>query len=214
MEVCVRFPVLPSQQTVLPWWGERWHRLAFVLFVVCWAIGVMAHRHDRFVGWTTEFVIAAAVVSALVTLGREQPIQNVTMVACVFAAAACLWNFCVQIPLTRRSVGVWIAVLLLARGSARYLLRSARASQGYGWWVAVVAGLVAAGFTTILYHGSGPGGRPTALVIAISAVLSTIVVLTGSLPLLMNKRPVEPPVSWEPIVVTVLLATSLWFGWV
>jgi hypothetical protein len=34
--------LVQSSQTVLPWWGERWHVPAFMLFVTSWVVCVIA----------------------------------------------------------------------------------------------------------------------------------------------------------------------------
>jgi peptidoglycan/LPS O-acetylase OafA/YrhL len=193
----LRLPELSeSQQTVLPWWGERWHVPAFIMFLLCWGIDAQAHiRGILAPTWSYELAIIAALITSLVTLGRQLPLQNVVLISGVFGLVA-LWAASAAGPLNWRSTLAWIAILLNVRGAAQYLMRSRRCARHYGWEFAAASGAIAAVAVSILYKSALP---------ALTALFVTAGLLIATLPLFVNKRPVEPPVSWQPIVVLPLL---------
>jgi len=146
--------------------------------------------------------LATALVTSLVTLGRQLPLQNVVAVAVLFAVAAVTWEvatshvaFRWREPLWRKAI-FGSAVLITIRGIAQFLLRSRRDVRTYGWELVAISAAILGMIAPILYNRF----YVTAL-----AMVACLVLLTVTLPLFINKRPVEPPVSWQPIVVLPLL---------
>jgi hypothetical protein len=200
--------LIQSSQTVLPWWGERWHVPAFVFFLLCGGlvVGVFFLTREFEHGWMTNLFLASAVLTSLVTLGRQLPLQNVVVTGVLLSIGAAGWAEFTQTALdwrgtTWRTTAFWTAVLLNVRGAAQFLLEMRRRTRLYGWELTGASAylfMCAVGFhSNILY-------RPIAVLLVVSFFGATglFIVL---LPLLINKRPVEPPVSWQPIVVLPLL---------
>ena len=139
--------------------------------------------------------LVAALVTSLVTLGRQLPLQNVVLISGVFGLVA-MWAASAAGPLNWRTTLAWTAILLNVRGAAQYLMRSRRGARHYGWEFAAASGAIAAFSVWILYKAALP---------SLIALFMAVALLVATLPLFMNKRPVEPPVSWQPIVVLSLL---------
>jgi hypothetical protein len=202
--------LLSSQQTVLPWWGERWHLAAFALFVVSWGACVIAQIINALApDWMTTLVLVSALISSLVTLGRQQPLQNIIVAGVIFFIAGIGW---VQFSDSTdsaldwhrknwRAVVLWTVVILNARGVAQFFLQRRRGSPFYGWELIGASALVfalAVGFLRSMVY------KPIAISLLVS-FFGTVALFVITLPLFMNKRPAEPPVSWQPIVVLPLL---------
>jgi hypothetical protein len=202
--------LIHSQQTVLPWWGERWHLPAFLLFVTSWGACVITQIINALApDWMTSLVLVSALITSLVTLGRQLPLQNIIVIGIMFLVAGIGWvqfSDSTDSPLdwhrkNWRAVVLWTGVILNARGVAQFFLQTCRKTPFYGWELiggsaAIFTGAV--GFLkAILYKP-----LPILLVVSFFGGATLFVV---SLPLLMNKRPSEPPVSWQPIVVLPLL---------
>jgi uncharacterized membrane protein YoaK (UPF0700 family) len=195
--------LINTQQTVLPWWGERWHVPAFATFVASSILYILAHSVSHSVpDWVRAFVLVTAFITSLVTLGRQLPLQNVVAIALIFALAAVAWDvatnhlgFRWREPLWRKVI-FWSAALITLRGGAQFLLRSRRAAGTYGWELIAIAGAIFGAIAHTLYKRF----YVTAL-----AMVACLVLLIVTLPLFINKRPAEPPAGWQPVVILPLL---------
>jgi hypothetical protein len=209
MEVFVTFTVLlSSQQTALPWWGERWHWPAFFLFILSWSVAAVVPwvKGGFEEDWMTNLVLISALLTSLITLGRQLPLQNVILIGVLLSVAGAGWGEFTQTALDRRgttwrTTAFWTVVLLNVRGGAQFFLQWRRGSRFYGW---ELTGASAWLFTcSVVFHGDMLA-RPIAILV-VTAFFGTATLFVISLPLFMNKRPAEPPVSWQPIVVLPLL---------
>jgi hypothetical protein len=84
---------------------------------------------------------------------------------------------------------------------AQLFLQRRRGSPFYGWELIGASALVfalAVGFLRSMVY------KPIAISLLVS-FFGTVALFVITLPLFMNKRPAEPPVSWQPIVVLPLL---------
>jgi hypothetical protein len=200
--------LVQSEQTVLPWWGERWHIPAFVFFLLCsgLAVAVFFFRREFEPAWVTNLVLISGMLTSLVTLARQLPLQNVVMAGVLVSIAAAGWGELTETALdwrgtTWRTTAFWTTVLLNVRGVAQFFLQMRRGTRFYGWeliggsaWLFTCS----VGFQRdILY-------KPIAVLLPAS-FFGAVGLFVLLLPLLINKRPVEPPVSWQPIVVLPLL---------
>lgn len=156
--------------------------------------------------WTTNLLLVATLLSSLVTLGRQLPLQNALVVVALTSFAGAGWAEFAEKALEFRGAhwqtGIfWGMVFLNARGAAQFFLRSRRSHRFHGWHLTALTGLIftlAVGALCYWMLNRAAGF----LFLSFFASAGLCVVL---LPLLMNKRPVEPPVSWQPIVVLPLL---------
>ncbi len=139
--------------------------------------------------------LVAALVTSLVTLGRQLPLQNVVLISGVFGLVA-VWAASAAGSLNWKTTFAWTAIFLNVRGAAQYLMRARRGAKHYGWEFAVAAGALAAFSVAIRSQSALP---------ALLALFAGAGLLIATLPVFMNKRPAEPPVSWQPIVVLPLL---------
>src|SRR5688572_7365707 len=152
-------PLINTQQTVLPWWGERWHVSAFAAFVASSILYIVARSISSSVtDWVRSFVLITALIASLVTLGRQLPLQNVLAVALVFGIAGATWEavtnhlaFLWWEPPWRAAV-FWGVVLINGRSAAQFLLRSRRGARTYGWELIAVAALIVAAIAATLYR--------------------------------------------------------------
>ena len=183
-----------SQQGVLPWWGERWHVPLFILFVVTWVIATLSALIHTSTDWSELFIIAG-LLSTLATLGRQLPFQNVVLIALLLGSASTAVSYLLD-AVHWQFVVLWTTVLISSRGSAQFILRRKRGARYYGWGLFILAGIISGLVSSILYNNTST---------AWLAAFTTPMLLLMSLPLLMNKRPAEPPVRWQPIVVLLLL---------
>jgi hypothetical protein len=204
--------LVQSQQTVLPWWGERWHGPAFVLFLAAWVNGaIVPFFQSGFADdWTTKLFLGAAVLTSLVTMGRQLPLQNVVITGLLLSIAAAGWAEFTETSLdwrgtTWRTTAFWTAVFLNVRGVAQFFLQVRRGSRFYGW---ELTGASAWFFMCSVAFLKGILCQPIGLLVPVS-FFGAVTLFVLLLPLLMNKRPAEPPVSWQPIVVLPLL---LWWA--
>jgi hypothetical protein len=179
-----------------------------VLFLICWALSVIGHLRSTFApDWMRSLVLLSGLLTSLVTLGRQLPLQNVVLVGILFSVAGALWAGFVGASLNWGhgpnwgTTVFWAVVLLNARAIGQFLLRSRRSTSHYGWELMGVAAGVFTVVVAALYK--------QALLIVV-APLAAAVVLFCTLPIMLSKRAGEPPVSWQPIVVlTLLLAWGL-----
>jgi len=200
--------LIQPRQTVLPWWGERWHLAAFLFFLFSLSVALVVPlvKGEFEAEWMTSLVLGSALLTSLITLGRQLPLQNVIVIGALLGVVAAGWaEFTETSPRWRgttwRTTVFWTVVLLNARGVAQFLLQFRRRSRFYGWelmgasaWILMCSvGL----HRDILY-------KPVWVLLLIS-FFGTAALFVISLPLFINKRPAEPPVSWQPIVVLPLL---------
>jgi hypothetical protein len=147
--------------------------------------------------WTPLFLVVA-LLSSLATLGRQLPFQNILLIALMMGGASMIvtvllsdrWNY-----VNWQLIVLWTTLMINAWGSAQFIMRRWRNARRYGWGVLFLAATIASIVCGILYNGVVPAGL---------AALMTAAILLIGLPLFINKRPVEPPVSWQPIVVLLL----------
>lgn len=167
------------------------------MFLLCWGIDAQAPIRGALTpAWSYQLALVAALVTSLVTLGRQLPLQNVILVCAVFGLAAAIWAAFAGGSVNWKTTVAWTAILFNVRGAAQYLMRSRRGARHYGWEFAAACGAVAAISASILYKSALP---------ALPALFMAAGLLIVTLPLFINKRPAEPPVSWQPIVVLPLL---------
>jgi len=149
----------------------------------------------------THLVLGAGLLTSLVTLGRQLPLENILVLAIWFPVAGGFWATFVRSTLDWDdgpgwpTAVFWGIVLLNARGIGQYVLRSRRQTAYYGWELTGVTAAIVTVVTTLY----------TETIYLLVAPLAVAVLLVLSLPLMVNKRPAEPPVSWQPIAVLVLL---------
>jgi hypothetical protein len=192
---------------VLPWWGERWHKPVFLLFLVCWTTGALIALFWRDLpGDWTKIVLISALLTSLITLGRQLPVQNVIAAGCLFGLAGAGWAEFTHTAIddrgtTWQTTAFWTVILVNCRGAAQFCLQVRRASRFYGW---ELTGVSACAFTLAVIFERAILYKLAPLVVLISFP-GTAALMVLSLPLLMNKRPVEPPVSSQPIVVLLTL---------
>jgi len=181
---------------------------AFLLFIVSWMNGAIIPLLQRNFAndWMTNLLLSSALITSLVTLGRQLPLQNVVMIGGLLGVVAAGWAEFTDTSLDWRGIRwrtivFWTVVLLNARGVAQSLLQFRRGTRFYGWeligasaWILMCSvGL----HRDILY-------KPVWILLLVS-FFGTAALFVISLPLFINKRPAEPPVSWQPIVVLPLL---------
>ncbi|HMJ64275.1 MAG TPA: hypothetical protein VK615_02900 [Candidatus Binatia bacterium] len=186
---------------VLPWWGERWHKPFFVLFLVVWGVG-LAFPYlgpERAIYWT-GMLLMVALLSTLATLGRQLPFQNVVFIALIVGFAAAVWTMALERWFDWRVALLWTVIILNSRGAAQFLMRRYRNTRFYGWAIFGIGAVIPAAFAGILYN-QWPQ--------IVSAPLMTLVILLITFPLFMNKRPIEPPVSPQPLFLTIALLAWL-----
>jgi hypothetical protein len=195
-------PEPPQPQiTVLPWWGERWYKPFFILFLVTWITGLaFPWLGPPRVSYWTAILVTVALPSTLTALGRQLPFQNVCCIALIVGAASALWTTIIESWFDWRMATLWTVIVLSARGSAQFLMRDRRNARFYGWGVFGIAGAIAGLFGAILYND---------WVRIVMVPFATVLLLLVSLPLFVDKRPVQPPVSPQPLVVSIALLVWL-----
>lgn len=186
---------------VLPWWGERWHKPFFAVFLIAWSIALAFPYLGpaRASLWTIILALLAC-LSSLVTLGRQLPFQNVVMIALLFAAASAAWTFLADSSYDWRSAVLWAAIFLNARGAAQFLMRRRREARLYGWGIFAITAVISGLFAAILYSDWAR---------ILAAPAATIIILLFTFPLFMNKRPAEPPLNSQPLIVSIALLVWL-----
>lgn len=187
---------MAGETGVLPWWGERWHKPLFLGFVITLALGLISPLITPNYDWTAV-VFVMAFLSAFVTLGRQLPLQNVVLVTVIFVLASTFVTTAAARSNDWRLVVLWTTVLIDGWVSAQFVMRRADGRRFYGWGILFLAIAIAAGFGGILYTNAMMAGL---------SAFTTMIILLAVFPLLMNKRPVKPPVGWEPIAMLAGLA--------
>lgn len=190
-----------AQTGVLPWWGERWHKPFFAAFLIAWSVALASPYLGpvRATFWT-EILAVLALLSSLATLGRQLPFQNVVAIALLVGIASAVWTVAVYFAFHWHITILWSAILLNARGAAQFIMRRWRNARFYGWGIFVTATTICAIFSNILYSN---------WLRVLDVALATIIILLISFPLFMNKRPVEPPVNSQPLIVSIALLVWL-----
>jgi hypothetical protein len=188
---------------VLPWWGERWHKAAFVFFLVCCGWCVVVDLRSAFApDWMVNLVLMSGLLTSFVTLGRQLPVQNVVIAAIMFSFAGALWACFAAMSLDGkgelnwRMTMLWTIILLNARAIGQFVLRSRRQARFYGWELMGVSAGVFTLAVAALYK--------QALLIVVAPV-AVAGLLFFTLPFMLSKRSAEPPVNSQPIVVLLLL---------
>ena len=186
---------------MLPWWGERWHKPFFATFLIVWGIALASPYlgPDRAALWS-EILAVLALLSSLATLGRQLPFQNVVAIALLVGIASAAWTFVIHSWLDWCLAVFWAAILLNARGAAQFVMRRWRNASFYGWAILLAAAAISAIFAGILYSNWTS---------TLADASATIVILLLGFPLFMNKRPVEPPVNSQPLIVSIALLAWL-----
>jgi hypothetical protein len=200
--------LIQSEQTVLPWWGERWHIPAFIFFLLCSGLAVAVFFFTRKFepAWVTNLVLISGMLTSLVTLARQLPLQNVVIAGVLVSIAAAAWGEFTQTALdwrgtSWRTTAFWTTVLLNVRGVSQFVLQKRRGTRFYG--LELIGASAWLFMCSAVFHGDIRYKPITVLVLV--SFFGTAALLVISLPLFINKRPVEPPVSWQPIVVLPLL---------
>jgi hypothetical protein len=180
---------------VLPWWGERWHNAAFVFFLLCWGLCITVRLTGDAPDWMMNLVLWSGLLTSVVTLGRQLPLQNVVLAGIVFGLAAAIWVWdWSEGPNWQRTV-FWTIVLLNARAIGQFLLRFRRRTPFYGWELM--------GLSAFVFMLSAALYTKVARMFVAPLFMSGLQFIT--LPLMLSKRTDEPPANWHPIVVQVLL---------
>jgi hypothetical protein len=175
---------------------------------MCWVNGAVIFlvKRDFADDWMTNLLLVSALVTSLATLGRQLPLQNVVVTGVLLSIAAAGWAEFTESALdwrgtTWRTTAFWTAVLLNVRGASQFVLQGRRGTRFYGFEVIAASAWL---FTCSVGLHRDILYRPIA-VLVIASFFGAAGLFVLLLPLLMNKRPAEPPVSWQPIVVLPLL---------
>jgi hypothetical protein len=154
----------------------------------------------------TNLVLWSGLLTSLVTLGRQLPLQNVALVGIGFSVAGGLWAALVGTSLdwhdgpNWRTTVFWATVLLNARATGQFLLRARRGTAFYGWELM--------GMTAFVFMVAAALYTDVAKMVV--APLAAAALLFVTLPFMLSKRADDPPVSWQPtVVLTLLLAWGL-----
>jgi len=145
-------------------------------------------------------LLIVALLSTLVTLGCQLPIQNVVFIALIVGCAAAVWTMAIERWFDWRITLLWTVIILNSRGAAQFLMRNYRDARFYGWAIFGIGAVIPAAFAWLLYN-QWPR--------IVSASVMTLLVLLVTFPLFMNKRPVEPPVSLQPLFIAIALLAWL-----
>ena len=151
-------------------------------------------------------LLVSVLLSSVATVGRQLPLQNVLVVVAVTSLAGAGWAEMAEKALEFRGANwqtgiFWGAIFLNARGVAQFILRFRRNDRFYGWeWTGVTGLIFTAAVGALCYWMLERAAWFLFASFFAAAGLSVLL-----LPLLVNKRPVEPPVSWQPIVVLPLV---------
>jgi len=149
----------------------------------------------------TNLVLWSGLLTSVVTLGRQLPLQNVVVVGIVFGLAGAVWAWFVGTSLdwsdgpNWRTTVFWTIVLLNARAIGQFLLRFRRGTSFYGWELM--------GLSAFVFMSSAALYTEVARMFVAPLFMSGLLFIT--LPLMLGKRTDEPPANWHPIVVLVLL---------
>lgn len=136
-----------------------WHKPFFILFLLCWLgnEALLGLRIDLPAEWRwfEGSLLVTACFSALLTLGRRLPAQNVLMTAIIvfglatgFMAIAVLTGVPLGPFVYTSHLGdklfnlvpwpipvLWVVVIINGRGVARLVMRPWRKTNYYGFWV-------------------------------------------------------------------------------
>jgi len=172
--------------------------------------------------WVQVLFLIITAVSLLLMLWRELPFQNVVLASVVIVSAS--WaleallramhvsaNPAIQGGSIGLSPLVWPCALLTARGIARLLLQRNRESQFYGIYLIGVAALLSA---QIVWEVNLYGVllnlsleidltifQPFSLAGLCFQIATALLALVCATPALINKKPLEAPPMYEPLIV-------------
>ncbi len=155
-------------------------------------------------------LVVSVLLSSVATLGRQLPLQNVLVVVALTSLAGAAWAEIAEKTLEFRGAHwqtgiLWGTLFLNARGVGQFILRSRRYDRFYGWLLTALTGLIFTSAVCVLSYWMLDRAALLLFLSFLAAAGFSVLLL----PLLMNKRPAEPPVSWQPIVVLPLL---LWWA--
>lgn len=131
-----------------------------IFFLSCLTRGVLlTHRILLGHSWVDGVLLVFGFISTLVFLSRRLPAQNWISIAALTAlfSGAFEWALSdgefVLPPITLPIL--WVIALLNARGTGQWMLRSWRASWGYGFWLIGITSSLTALFITAISILSG-----------------------------------------------------------
>jgi len=156
--------------------------------------------------WAVMGLAAAALATALLTLGGNLPAQNLAALGVIVVGIA--WGFhslpeaLFLRPPPRRLEMVSRALLdaagiLVARGVARRLLMPVRSSPRFGLWLIGTACVLAAAWSVPVRLLAFPGTPPTPVRHAAGAAVALVAVT----PWILSKRPVPEHIDLRPTVL-------------
>ena len=151
-------PTVSAKGRLSPW-AARWHKPAFIAFLVVWVVNVvlLSLRVEGAPGlrvFLAAFPLMAC-VTTLLALGRRLPFQNVLTAACIIAsvttgvmAVAVTTGFPFGPIVFNETLGeklfqtvpwvlpvLWVILVINGRGVARLIMRPWRKTNFYGFWV-------------------------------------------------------------------------------
>jgi uncharacterized membrane protein len=150
--------------------AERWHRPAFILFLLAWGVNwvlaLLCIELPPEAGWIEASLLLTATFTTLIALGRRLPLQNVltaglllgglgSVIIAVTALSGVPFGPVVYgDALGERMFGVvpwampliWIVLVMNGRGVARLIMRPWRRTNFYGYWVIALTCLLAVVF--------------------------------------------------------------------
>jgi Carotenoid biosynthesis protein len=212
---------IPQNDEAAPGRSARWaRRMAHGFFFA--TLGLLPLTASRHSVWPEALLIVAATVSTLSSLSGQVPLQNAFFAAVVitlFGRVTQMIGELAGIPLGpffyARVPGpnlfnvpgaipvAWVLSLLSSRGVAQLILRPWRQTRNYGLWQLGLAATLAlffeTGFEPFVLGETSPPGSP--LIHAAAFWLIALVLLVLSTPLLLKKKPVEPPPSLQPLAI-------------
>lgn len=181
------------------------------LFTICFACA-WALRANQQVSVANFFLLTSSALATLLVLNQRLPLQNilslVTVIALVSGAsmlAAVYFKTKLIAPfLLARFPGapvwttplLWVVALVNARGIAQLFLRPMRKTSIYGLWLIGVASFIAAGFNV--------AAQTDWKIFSVQLAMAAIV-FVATIPWFIDKRRVEQPAEFQPLVIIGLL---------
>jgi hypothetical protein len=153
------------------------------------------------IAWCTALILIS--VATMAAMARTQPWQNViaaTAWMCVLSSVVLLILPNVAMAVPRWAVPVlWTNVVLNSRGVAKLVLRRWRSNEYYGFWLIGVASVL----SIVALLPWRPNVAALGVAFGVAAVLQIL-----SIPWLVEKRPVVPPLNWWPLTIWISLITA------
>ncbi len=128
-----------------------------------------------------------AIISPMPMRWRTLPWQNMIVIAAIFFGGEWLVTFLLPWPQKARplSAALWTLMLPLARLAAKLILRPARASKRYGFWMIALAATLAALAQLFVAAEPAPGLRAREVLVRF---VSTVVLLLIAAPWFIRKE--------------------------